>query len=79
MWAKNGGRKIEQNMRGHFSPCIFRPPDFRNVQHGRAFDRTEICRTIDAEQMKLAEGYEIPNHLSQLLEQTQRTMELSHA
>ena len=43
----------------------------------RAFDLTDVCRTVDTEQMKLAEGYEIPNHLSQLLAQTQRTMELS--
>ena len=32
---------------------------------------------VDEEQMKLAEGFEIPNHLSDLLKQTQRTMELS--
>ena len=49
------------------------------AQHCRAIDLTDVCRTVDAEQMKLAEGYEIPNHLSQLLAQTQRTMELSGA
>jgi HD-like signal output (HDOD) protein len=47
------------------------------ARHCRAFDLTDVCKTVDAEQMQLAEGYEIPNHLSQLLEQTQRTMELS--
>ncbi len=46
-------------------------------QHCRAIDLADVCRTVDVEQMKLAEGYEIPNHLSQLLAQTQRTMELS--
>lgn len=45
----------------------------------RVFDLTEVCQTVDAEQMKLAEGYEIPHHLSQLLRQTQRTMQLSGA
>ena len=45
----------------------------------RAIDLTDVCQTVDTEQMKLAEGYEIPNHLSQLLKQTQRTMELSEA
>jgi HD-like signal output (HDOD) protein len=49
----------------------------RVAKHCRAIDLTDVCSTVDAEQMKLAEGYEIPNHLSQLLTQTQRTMELS--
>ena len=40
-----------------------------------ALDLQTVCKTVDEEQMKLAEGYEIPNHLSQLLIQTQRTME----
>ena len=38
-----------------------------------------IVELIDEEQMKIAEGYEIPNHLTQLLEQTQRTMDQNHA
>lgn len=42
-------------------------------------DLDDICKAVDEEQMKLAEGYEIPNHLSQLLQQTRRTMELSGA
>ena len=32
---------------------------------------------VDAEQMKLAEGYDIPYHLSELLAGAKRTMELS--
>jgi HD-like signal output (HDOD) protein len=40
-----------------------------------ALDLQNVCKTVDEEQMKLAEGFEIPNHLSQLLVQTQRTME----
>lgn len=47
------------------------------AKHSRAIDLADVCRTVDVEQMKLAEGYEIPNHLSQLLAQTQRTMELT--
>ncbi|MDA1232319.1 MAG: HDOD domain-containing protein, partial [Planctomycetota bacterium] len=47
--------------------------------HCSAIDLTDVCRKVDAEQMKLAAGYEIPNHLSELLESTQRTMELSKA
>ena len=60
----------------HQSPTGFQTL-IRVAQHSRAFDLTDVCRTVDAEQMKLAEGYEIPNHLSQLQAQTQRTMELS--
>lgn len=37
-------------------------------------DLAEICRTVDEEQMKMAEGYEIPNHLSDLLIQAERIM-----
>lgn len=45
------------------------------ARHCRSIELAEVCRIVDEEQMKLAEGYEIPNHLSRLLEQTQRTME----
>ncbi len=41
----------------------------------RAINLTEVCKIVDEEQMQLAEGYEIPNHLSQLLEQTERQMD----
>ena len=44
----------------------------------RAIELESVCRAVDEEQMKLAEGYEIPNHLTQLLLQTQRTMEQSN-
>jgi HD-like signal output (HDOD) protein len=44
------------------------------ARHSNSIDLEEVCRTVDEEQMKLAEGYEIPNHLSQLLEQARRTM-----
>ncbi|HQX50239.1 MAG TPA: HDOD domain-containing protein [Planctomycetaceae bacterium] len=40
--------------------------------HCPTIDLTEICRTVDVEQMKLAEGYETPNHLSELLNRTRR-------
>ena len=43
----------------------------------RAIELESVCRAVDEEQMKLAEGYEIPNHLTQLLLQTQRTMDQS--
>ncbi len=33
---------------------------------------TLLCRLVDEEQMELAEGYEIPNCLSSLLNQTRR-------
>ena len=60
----------------HQSPTGFQTL-IKVAKHCRAFDLTEVCRTVDTEQMKLAEGYEISNHLSQLLAQTHRTMELS--
>ena len=44
----------------------------------RAIELESVCRAVDEEQMKLAEGYEIPNHLTQLLQQTQRTMDQSN-
>lgn len=47
------------------------------ARHCRAIQLDDVCRTVDEEQMKLAEGYEIPNHLSRLLQQTQRAMEHS--
>lgn len=49
----------------------------RVARQCRAFNLDEVCRVVDEEQMKLAEGYEIPYHLSDLLKQTQRTMELN--
>ncbi|MEZ6042180.1 MAG: HDOD domain-containing protein [Planctomycetaceae bacterium] len=39
----------------------------------------EICRVVDEEQMRLAEGYEIPNHLSNVLADTRRKMALDSA
>jgi len=42
------------------------------ASHCPTIDLTEICRTVDVEQMKLAEGYETPNHLSELLNRTRR-------
>lgn len=45
----------------------------------RAIELESVCKAVDEEQMKLAEGYEIPNHLTQLLLQTQRTMDQSQA
>lgn len=44
----------------------------------RVIELESVCRAVDEEQMKLAEGYEIPNHLTQLLLQTERTMGHSH-
>ncbi len=44
----------------------------------RAIELESVCKAVDEEQMKLAEGYEIPNHLTQLLQQTQRTMDQSN-
>lgn len=41
------------------------------------FDLKEVCQTVDVEQTKLAEGYEIPNQLSQLLEQNQRAIAIA--
>lgn len=47
------------------------------ARHCRTLELVDVCRVVDEEQMTLAEGYEIPNHLSQLLAQAQRTMELA--
>ena len=47
------------------------------ANHCSAIDLTEVCSVVDAEQMKMAEGYDIPNHLSELLAGAKRTMELS--
>ena len=47
------------------------------AKHCHVIDLDAVCKVVDEEQMKLAEGYEIPNHLADLLLQTQRTMELS--
>ncbi len=34
----------------------------------------DVCRFVDDEQMRLAEGYEIPNHLTSVLAETRRIM-----
>ena len=34
----------------------------------------DVCRCVDDEQMRLAEGYEIPNHLTSVLAETRRIM-----
>ncbi|MCX7386186.1 MAG: HDOD domain-containing protein [Planctomycetales bacterium] len=60
----------------HQSPTGFQAL-IKVAKHCRAFDLKDVCKTVDAEQMKMAEGYEIPNHLTQLLIHTQRTMQLS--
>ncbi|MCA9056949.1 MAG: HDOD domain-containing protein [Planctomycetaceae bacterium] len=39
-----------------------------------AFGLTELCTFVDEEQMKLAEGYEIPNHLTSMLEEARRVI-----
>lgn len=62
----------------HQSPAGFQTL-IKVAKHCSAFDLKEVCRTVDVEQMKLAEGYEIPNHLSHLLEQTERTMGIADA
>lgn len=45
------------------------------VDRCRNIDLEAVCRVVDEEQMILAEGYEIPNHLSELLVHSRRTME----
>ena len=45
------------------------------ARHCRAIDLTAVCKKVDEEQAKLAEGIKIPNQLSQMLQQTQRAME----
>lgn len=62
----------------HQSPTGFQTL-IKVAKHCPAIDLTDVCRTVDAEQMKFAEGYEIPNHLSELLAQTKRTIVLSEA
>ncbi|MFN9718280.1 MAG: HDOD domain-containing protein [Planctomycetota bacterium] len=47
----------------------------RVARHCRAIDLVAVCRRVDEDQAKLAEGMQIPNQLSQLLLQTQRAME----
>ncbi|MFN9977383.1 MAG: hypothetical protein ACK58T_46515, partial [Phycisphaerae bacterium] len=32
----------------------------------------ETCKVVDDQQMQMAEGYEIPNHLSRMLEESRR-------
>ena len=62
----------------HQSPAGFQTL-IKVAKHCSAFDLKEVCEAVDAEQMKLAEGYEIPNHLSHLLEKTERTMGIAEA
>lgn len=38
-----------------------------------SIDLTEVCRVVDADQMKMADGFENANHLSQLLVAAQRS------
>lgn len=45
----------------------------------RAINLEDLCKVVDEEQMKLAEGYEIPNHLSKLFEQTRHIVEQQQA
>ncbi len=42
----------------------------------RAMALDEVCSLVDEEQMRLAEGYEIPNHLSFILKEARRVMTL---
>lgn len=39
------------------------------ADHCSAIDLVDVCREVDAAQMQVADGYEIPNHLSDLLKQ----------
>jgi HD-like signal output (HDOD) protein len=39
----------------------------------KTIDLTEVCRVVDVDQMKMADGYENPHHLSELLVAAQRT------
>lgn len=41
----------------------------------KAFSLLPLCKQVDAEQMQQAQGYEIPHHLEQLVEEEQRRME----
>lgn len=45
----------------------------------RALGVDELCKIVDEEQMKLAEGYENPNHLSKLLEKTRHIVQQQQA
>ncbi|MBL8812039.1 MAG: HDOD domain-containing protein [Planctomycetaceae bacterium] len=62
----------------HQSPEGFRTL-IRVARQSRSLDLEAICRTVDADQMKLAEGYEIPNHLTELLIHTERSMFAANA
>ncbi len=44
-------------------------------QRCSAIQLDELCETVDAEQMQQAEGYEIPHHLQQLIEEERRCLE----
>lgn len=48
------------------------------ARHCSAIDLHAVCKKVDEEQMLLAEGYEIPNHLTQLLIRSERMMEKSN-
>jgi hypothetical protein len=61
----------------HQSPAGFQTL-IKVAKHCSAFNLKEVCQHVDAEQMKLAEGYEIPNHLSHLLEKTERAMAVNN-
>ncbi len=45
------------------------------ARHCSAINLHAVCKKVDEEQMQLAEGYEIPNHLTQMLLQAERAME----
>ncbi len=66
------------------------PDQMRQVRNGfhelirvdsksSAIGLEELCRVVDEEQMRLAEGYEIPNHLSNALTDARRVMALESA
>lgn len=42
------------------------------AKHCKSIDLMNICQTVDADQMNMANGYEIPNHLSELLARANR-------
>ena len=63
------------------------PDQLRQVRNGfhelirvdeksSAIGLEELCKVVDEEQMRLAEGYEIPNHLSNVLADTRRIIAL---
>ncbi|MCA9064485.1 MAG: HDOD domain-containing protein [Planctomycetaceae bacterium] len=61
------------------------PDQIRQTQQGfhelirvdencHSFGLTELCKYVDDEQLKLAEGYEIPNRLTHMLEEARRVI-----